>query len=100
MQCYRGSASHLLARLALVQGDTRAARDHFEFALDFNRKINAAPSLLLTQYHYGRMLMKGGEADRRRGRELLAEVSAAAATSPISALLRRSDLQGLAPARG
>jgi tetratricopeptide (TPR) repeat protein len=100
MHCYRGSASHVLARLALVQGDQRAARDHFELALDFNRKIGAIPSLLLTQYHFGRLLLKGSDPDRRRGRELLAEVSSGASASAISGLLRRSDLQGVSPARG
>ena len=62
-----GSVSRYLGILAATTARWNDAEDHFEAALEMNRRIGARPWLAHTQHDYARMLMardKPGDGDR------------------------------------
>ena len=90
--CY-GAADRYLGMLAATLGDTASATDHFEAALDFNRRMGADTWLAHTAYEYGRMLLDLRDSDR--GEQLLAEAALLAETVGMPTLLARA--RALAP---
>ncbi len=93
--CY-GAADRYLGMLASTLGDTEDAADHFEAALELNRRMGATTWLAHTAYEYGRMLLRG--ADHAHGAQLLAEAVRLADAVGMPTLLARARL--LAPASG
>jgi len=72
-----GSASRYLGRLAWRMGRLDDAERHFEDALAANARMGAVQWIAHTRYDLARMLLeRGGEGDRERADELLAEALA------------------------
>jgi DNA-binding NarL/FixJ family response regulator len=71
--CY-GAADRYLGMLAATLGDGERARNHFEHALELNRRMGARTWLAHTAYQYGRLLRSYG--DRDHADALLAEAAA------------------------
>jgi DNA-binding CsgD family transcriptional regulator len=86
--CY-GAADRYLGMLAAIVGDWDRAEQHFEAALELNRRMGARTWLAHTAYEYGRMLDARGERDRAGS--LLAEAGALAKQTGMPALLSRVD---------
>ena len=83
-----GSASLYLGLLATVTTRWDEAADHYESALRANTRLGARAFLARTQYEYGRMLVRRGQAaDRGRTRELLDRAEANARACGMTALL-------------
>ena len=64
VSCY-GAADRYLGMLAATLGESERAEEHFERALELNRRMGAATWLAHTAYEYGRFLL----ATRPRARE-------------------------------
>jgi len=75
---YRGSLSSVLGRLALVLGDRRAARDHLEKAIEFNRRIGSPVAVLINRFFYAMVLSGGASTERLEARETRKQVLAEA----------------------
>ncbi len=89
---YYGSADRYLGMLAGTLGEWDRAAEHFERALDLNRKMGARTWLAHTEYEYGRMLRRssanGSEASRLFGHaaELAADIGMQALSARIAAI--------------
>jgi DNA-binding CsgD family transcriptional regulator len=99
VSCY-GSADRYLGMLAAVLGESERAEEHFERAMELNRRMGAATWLAHTAYEYGRFLLarRGG----RRAAEaeaLLGEAAGLAERIGMPGLLTRIRLLG-SPAPG
>jgi hypothetical protein len=55
-------------------GEEKLGWQHFESAIEFNRRIGAPLPVLFAQGHYVRALLRGRAADRARGRSRLTSV--------------------------
>jgi len=67
-----GSRARELGNLASLMGRFEEAKDHFELAIDQNRKTGAAPWMARSQYDYARMLAQQRDpANADRIRELV-----------------------------
>jgi DNA-binding CsgD family transcriptional regulator len=84
-----GSADRYLGMLAATIGQAELAQQHFERALELNRKMEAATWLAHTRYEYGRFLLRQGGANTERAAVLLADADHAAETIGMSALRNR-----------
>ncbi|MGH2547329.1 MAG: hypothetical protein ACRDHJ_10685, partial [Actinomycetota bacterium] len=63
-----------LGILATLMGEHEAAARHFQAGVAMCERMEARPWLARTQYHYARMLAgRGGDGDRERAAELLAD---------------------------
>jgi DNA-binding CsgD family transcriptional regulator len=94
VSCY-GSADRYLGMLAAVLGESERAEEHFERAMELNRRMGAATWLAHTAYEYGRFLLarRGG----RRAAEaeaLLGEAAGLAERIGMPGLLTRIRLLG------
>jgi DNA-binding winged helix-turn-helix (wHTH) protein/tetratricopeptide (TPR) repeat protein len=83
LRLYLGSVTHFLARLAVVLGRREEAIQHFEAALETNKRMGARPALARTQLQYARLLLRerGSQvpgSDEGRARELLSGAEATA----------------------
>jgi DNA-binding SARP family transcriptional activator len=74
-----GSVAHFLGQVAGVLGDWKEADNHFQFAVEANRRLGAPPLVARTQLEYGRMLVNGGQSGERERADVL--LAAAAATA-------------------
>ncbi|MDA0165996.1 AAA family ATPase [Solirubrobacter ginsenosidimutans] len=84
--CY-GAADRYLGMLAAVLGDFARAEQHFEAALELNRRMGAQTWLAHTAYEYGRsLLVRGGD---ERAAALLGEAEALGSQIGMPALRRR-----------
>jgi DNA-binding CsgD family transcriptional regulator len=84
--CY-GAADRYLGMLAATLGDGERARNHFEHALELNRRMGARTWVAHTAYQYGRLLRSYG--DREHADVLLAEAAALAELIGMPALKER-----------
>ena len=74
--CY-GAADRYLGMLAATLGEPGRAEEHFELALELNRRMGASTWLAHTAYEYGRFLLGRGRGDRDRAEALLGEAAIA-----------------------
>jgi DNA-binding CsgD family transcriptional regulator/tetratricopeptide (TPR) repeat protein len=98
VSCY-GAADRYLGMLAATLGEPALAVEHFERALELNRRMGAATWHAHTAYEYGRFLLARGRGDRDRAAALLAEAASLAGNIGMPALLGRIQALGT-PAPG
>jgi DNA-binding CsgD family transcriptional regulator len=98
---YYGSADRYLGMLATTLGDVELASDHFESALDLNRKMGAMTWLARTEYEYARLLLTHDRGGRSRVAELLGKADETAGMIGMPTLRNRIRALGIpaAPAR-
>ena len=90
-----GAADRYLGMLAAALGEWETAVQHFESALELNRRMGMPTWLAHTLYEYGRMLItRGAPADRGRAGDLLAEAAGLAEEIGMPALLARARALG------
>jgi DNA-binding CsgD family transcriptional regulator/tetratricopeptide (TPR) repeat protein len=93
--CY-GAADRFLGLLAAAFGDYPRALDHFERALEVNRRTGAVTWTAHTLYGYGRTLrMRGRAEDADRATELLSEAAALGGRLGLAAVLARARALGV-----
>jgi DNA-binding CsgD family transcriptional regulator len=88
VSCY-GAADRYLGMLAATLGDHARAEEHFELALELNRRMGAATWLAHTAYEYARSLLAQGHERRTRAQALLGEAATVAERIGMPALLGR-----------
>ncbi|HVP76139.1 MAG TPA: AAA family ATPase [Gaiellaceae bacterium] len=93
VSCY-GAADRYLGMLAATLGETERAVEHFEAALELNRRMGAATWLAHTAYEYGRFLLQRRRGDRDRAGALLGEAASLAGRIVMPALLGRIEALG------
>jgi DNA-binding CsgD family transcriptional regulator/KaiC/GvpD/RAD55 family RecA-like ATPase/tetratricopeptide (TPR) repeat protein len=84
--CY-GAADRYLGMLAATLEEPARAEEHFERALELNRRMGASTWLAHTAYEYGRFLSGRGAAGRERAVALIDEASALAERIGMDGLL-------------
>ncbi len=84
--CY-GAADRYLGMLAATLKEAARAEEHFERAMDLNRRMGASTWLAHTAYEYGRLLHGRGAGSRERAGELLGEATALAEQIGMEGLL-------------
>ncbi len=93
-----GAADRYLGMLAATLGDLDLARDHFERAIDLNRRMGARTWLAHTDHEYARALIAaGGADDGDRVQALASEARELASRIGLRALLPRIDALGSYP---
>jgi DNA-binding CsgD family transcriptional regulator len=86
--CY-GAADRYLGMLAATLGEPGRAEEHFELALEQNRRMGASSWVAHTGYEYGRFLRGRGRGSRGRADALLGEAAALAERIGMEGLLAR-----------
>jgi DNA-binding CsgD family transcriptional regulator/tetratricopeptide (TPR) repeat protein len=100
VSCY-GAADRYLGMLAATLGESDRAAEHFEHAMELNRRMGAATWLAHTAYEYGRFLLARGRDDRVQAEALLGEAASLAGLVGMPTLLGRIQaLGGPAPVSG
>ena len=95
-----GSADRYLGMLAATLGEWDRAEQHFERAMELNRRMGAVTWLAHTAYEHARMLLARGSDQRDRAGALLGEAAGMAERIGMPALLGRVRALGSpAPAR-
>ena len=84
-----GAADRYLGMLAATLGESDRAEEHFERAMELNRRMGAVTWLAHTAYEYGRLLLARGNGERDRADALLGEAAALAERIGMPALLGR-----------
>jgi DNA-binding CsgD family transcriptional regulator/tetratricopeptide (TPR) repeat protein len=84
-----GAADRYLGMLAATLGESERAEEHFERAMELNRRMGAVTWLAHTAYEYARMLLARGPGERARAGALLGEAAALAERIGMPALLGR-----------
>ena len=84
--CY-GSVDRYLGMLSATLGEPGRAEEHFERAMDLNRRMGASTWLAHTAYEYGRFLLGRGPEARVRAEALLAEAAVLAERIGMEGLL-------------
>jgi DNA-binding CsgD family transcriptional regulator len=92
--CY-GAADRYLGMLAALLGDPDRAEEHFEQALEENRRMGASTWVAHTAYEYGRFLLGRGRGARDHAQALLAEAVGLAERIGMEALLGKIRLLGV-----
>jgi len=95
VSCY-GAADRYLGMLAATLGESERAIEHFERALELNRRMGAATWLAHTSYEYGRFLLARGRGARDQAGALLGEAASLAGRIGMQALLSRIQVLGTA----
>jgi DNA-binding CsgD family transcriptional regulator/tetratricopeptide (TPR) repeat protein len=90
---FYGAADRYLGMLAATMRDWERAGDHFEQAIELNRRMGARTWLAHTYYQYGRTLIAAGGADGQVG-VLLGEARELASRIGLKSLLGRIDALG------
>ena len=75
LRAYLGSVESVLAGLAAALDRRDQATDHFEAAVEADRRLGARPHLARTELEYARMLLGGdsvSSSEHRRAQDLLA----------------------------
>ncbi len=86
---YYGATDRYLGMLSATLGEWERAEDHFERAMELNRRMGAATWLAHTAYEYARMLLARGDGDGDRVTGLLREAEELAKRIGLIALLDR-----------
>jgi DNA-binding CsgD family transcriptional regulator/tetratricopeptide (TPR) repeat protein len=86
--CY-GAADRYLGMLAATLQEPARAEEHFERAMDLNRRMGASTWLAHTAYEYGRFLLGRGARSRGRAEALLGEATTLAERIGMEGLLGR-----------
>ncbi|HEX6696863.1 MAG TPA: AAA family ATPase [Solirubrobacteraceae bacterium] len=84
-----GAADRYLGMLAATLGEADRAQEHFERAMELNRRMGAVTWLAHTAYQYARMLLARGPGEHDRAAALLGEAAALAERIGMPALLGR-----------
>jgi hypothetical protein len=87
---FLGPVHAFLGMLSRLNGDVRAARRHFEIALDRTAALGALTAEARVQCEYGELLVADGR-DAERGRELLERSRATARQLAMAGLLARTE---------
>ncbi len=95
--CY-GAADRYLGMLASTLGEWDRAEEHFERAIELNRRMEATTWLARTNYEYARMLLAGRGNRRSRATALLDEADRLAGAGGLIALRGRIRTIGATPA--
>ena len=93
VSCY-GATDRYLGMLAATLGEAERAVEHFERALELNRRMEAATWLAHTAYEYGRFLLARARGDRERAGALLGEAATLAGRIGMPTLLGRIQALG------
>jgi DNA-binding CsgD family transcriptional regulator/tetratricopeptide (TPR) repeat protein len=89
VSCY-GAADRYLGMLAATLGEAERAQEHFERALELNRRMEMPTWVAHTAYQYARFLrMRGGGSGRARAQALAGEAAALAERIGLRELLAR-----------
>ncbi len=86
--CY-GVADRYLGMLAATLGEQQRAEEHFERALELNRKMGASTWVAHTAYEYARFLLARGGGGHERAGALLGEAGALAEQIGMEGLLTK-----------
>jgi DNA-binding CsgD family transcriptional regulator/tetratricopeptide (TPR) repeat protein len=86
--CY-GSADRYLGMLAATLGESGQAEQHFEQAMEQNRRMGASTWVAHTAYEYGRFLLGRGAGARDRAAALLGEAAGLAERIGMKGLLAK-----------
>jgi DNA-binding CsgD family transcriptional regulator len=87
-----GSSFRELGQLAALMGEDALAREHFDAALDFNRRMGARPWSAWTEIAYAEFLMTSEKStDRVRALELTAAARATSVSLGMVPILLRCD---------
>jgi DNA-binding CsgD family transcriptional regulator/tetratricopeptide (TPR) repeat protein len=89
-----GSADRYLGMLAATLGEWDRAEEHFEGAMELNRRMGAETWLAHTAYEYARMLLARGPGERDRVGALLGEAATLAERIGMPTLLGRTHALG------
>ncbi|MGN6866994.1 MAG: ATP-binding protein [Solirubrobacteraceae bacterium] len=96
--CY-GAADRYLGMLAATLGDWSRAEQHFEQAIELNRRMGFTAWLAHTNYEYARMLLAAGRGERDAIAALLDEADRLASAAGMRALRSRIRAIGAPPTR-
>jgi len=88
VSCY-GAADRYLGMLAAVLGEPERAEEHFQRALELNRRMGASTWLAHTAYEYARFLLSHGQRAHERAEAMLADAATLAEQIGMPALLGR-----------
>jgi DNA-binding CsgD family transcriptional regulator len=88
VSCY-GAADRYLGMLAATIGEPERAEEHFERAMELNRRMGAATWLAHTAYEYARFLLSQRRGERERAEPLLGEAATLAERIGMPTLLNR-----------
>jgi DNA-binding CsgD family transcriptional regulator/tetratricopeptide (TPR) repeat protein len=88
VSCY-GAADRYLGMLAAVLGERELAEEHFQRALELNRRMGATTWLAHTAYEYARLLLSHGQREHERAQAMLGDAAALAERIGMPALLAR-----------
>jgi DNA-binding CsgD family transcriptional regulator/tetratricopeptide (TPR) repeat protein len=91
---YYGAADRYLGMLAATLGEPELADEHFERAVEFDRRIGAPTWLAHSLYEHARALLERLDGDRGRAVELLAEASGLATRIGMTTLAARTAALG------
>jgi DNA-binding CsgD family transcriptional regulator/tetratricopeptide (TPR) repeat protein len=86
--CY-GAADRYLGMLAALLGEAGRAEEHFEQALEQNRRMGASTWVAHTAYEYGRFLLGRGRGARDQAQALLGEAAGLAERIGMEGLLSK-----------
>jgi DNA-binding CsgD family transcriptional regulator/tetratricopeptide (TPR) repeat protein len=92
--CY-GAADRYLGMLAAVLGEPGRAEEHFEQAMEQNRRMGASTWVAHTAYEYGRFLLGRGRRARDHAQALLGEAAGLAERIGMEGLLGKIRLLGV-----
>ncbi len=95
VSCY-GAVDRYLGMLAATLGDRARAVEHFERAMELNRRMGAVTWLAHTAYEYGRFLLGRGRGDREQAGALLGEAASLAGRIGMPALIGKIEALGTA----
>jgi DNA-binding CsgD family transcriptional regulator len=84
--CY-GAADRYMGMLAALLGEPGRAEEHFEQALEQNRRMGASTWVAHTAYEYGRFLLGRGRGSRNYAQALLGEAAGLAERIGMDGLL-------------
>jgi DNA-binding CsgD family transcriptional regulator len=96
---FYGAADRFLGMLASTLGEWERAEEHFERAVELNRRMEAPAWLAHTNYEYARMLLAGRRDQRGRIAALLDEADRLAAAAGMRALRSRIGAITASPTR-
>ncbi|MGI8727804.1 MAG: ATP-binding protein [Solirubrobacterales bacterium] len=95
---YQGAADRYLGMLAATLGAWQRAEEHFERAMELNRRMGASTWLAHTAYEYARLLLRRPEDDGGQAAELLGQATRLAQRIGMPTLLGRiGSLESVAP---
>jgi DNA-binding CsgD family transcriptional regulator/tetratricopeptide (TPR) repeat protein len=97
--CY-GAADRYLGMLAATLREPGRAEEHFERAMEQNRRMGASTWVAHTAYEYGRFLLGRGHRARDRAEALLGQAAGLAERIGMKALLGKIHLLGVSVTDG